>query len=275
MLGVLRIHRVAEPFKRDSEVVPRIGKHQDVAEIFLVPEQVPSTDVLLVHHRLVIDHANRSPCIGHRIFVGRVVHQVSEIAADVFKVGNIVKIELFEHPFPDHPGDHVIARHNDVIACAAVAQARIDLLVGGKGRIVDLDAGQLLKLGDHGQAVVRPVRDILPPVMDIDRLSLSLKPGVVTRIPDLYLRRNRQSGTRQQQHRGAEKADHLFHIPIPLLPRWFSRSMRVSWRLTSRSTVSTTIKMMAESALISGLTLRRVIAKMVIGRVWEVAPATK
>ena len=51
--------------------------------------------------------------------------------------------------------------------------------------------------------------------------------------------------------------------------------MRRAERFTATRTTSTTTKMMAERALISGLIRLRTIAPMVTGRVWEVAELTK
>ena len=85
------------------------------------------------------------------------------------KVRNVVHVQLGQHALLDHLAHHVIRREDDIIGYAAGFQLGVEALVGVVGRVIDLDAGQLLECGQNVDALVRTVGDVQAVVVDIQR----------------------------------------------------------------------------------------------------------
>ena len=86
----------------------------------------------------------------------------------------MVKVDGPQHILLNHPGDGVIGGDDDVVAAAAGFQLGVQDLVGVKGVVYHLDAGQLLKGRVDVQGAVVPVGDVLAPVIHIDAEALAL-----------------------------------------------------------------------------------------------------
>ena len=78
-------------------------------------------------------------------------------------IRDITEVQLLEHAFVNHAGNHVIRRDNDVVTLAL--QAGVQSLIGLEGVVNNMDAGFVLKLLEQIGV------DILPPVVNIDDLA--------------------------------------------------------------------------------------------------------
>ena len=256
------IHRIAAQAQGDTEGVARVAEHQDVADIFGIPQALPGGD-FLVGHSGVVNEAHHAPVVGHHIFVGGVAFEILVKVVDILIVGDIAVIQLLEHPLLDQPGDHIVGRHKDIVARPAL-ELGVHILVAGKGGIVDTDARQILKGADNVKAAIGPVGDILTPVENIERDVLAAEALVVVVILDAHLCKigagiGRSRGGQAERGHGGQRqqqAKQLFHSRTSFA-LW--RSARISWKFMTSSMPRMTTNMMADSALICGLTRRRVI----------------
>ena len=122
--------------------------HQDLVGILGVKHGVPAGDGL-VHHGAVVDDAQGAPGVGDRIEILRVIGQVLEPVGDFGKVGNLVVVQRLEHVLLDELGDHIVRGDDHIVAGAAQSERGVELLVAGRGLVVDFDPGRLLKLLDE------------------------------------------------------------------------------------------------------------------------------
>ena len=81
---------------------------------------------------------------------------------DQLHIRNMIVVERLEHILVDKARNRVVRRDNDVVACGL--DARIQVFVGIKGVVNDLDAGFLLELVDEVGV------DILTPVIHVEHL---------------------------------------------------------------------------------------------------------
>ena len=153
LFGGLGVDAVSALERTDGVGIAAVVEHQDIARVLLIPQVGPAGRGL-VHHRRVVDDAGGAEHIGHRIGVFGVVIRVAVGLVDVRKVRDVAVVQRFQHPFRDHLGDHVVRRNDDIVVGRAGFQLRVEGLVGVKGGVVDLDAGELFEGGHHVHAVV-------------------------------------------------------------------------------------------------------------------------
>src|SRR5699024_1427433 len=141
------VHGVAQIVQGDAEGVPGVVDEQHVPGGGVVEHDAPAGDGL-IHHGGVVDDAQGAPGVGHGVQVLRVVGQVLEPVVDLLKVGDLAVIQGLEHILLDELRDHIVRGDDDVVAGAAGLQRGVELLVAGRGPVVDLNAGLRLEVLD-------------------------------------------------------------------------------------------------------------------------------
>ena len=87
-------------------------------------------------------------------------------SSDQREVGNIVIVQLGQHPLLDQLGDHVVGGDHHVIVGAAGLEHGIKLFIAGDSLVVDFDPGLVLEFVD--QALI----DIFAPAAHVDNALL-------------------------------------------------------------------------------------------------------
>ena len=214
------VHGVAQLFQRKSERITGIIKHQDIARILFIPQQVNALirHIGRVNHRLVVDNHGRTPCIGNGILIVRVIGQTLVVLADVGIVRDIGKIQLRQQILLDHLADHIVRGDDDIVAGAAGFQLGVHRFIGIVIGIDDPDAGDLLKGLVDIQRTVGAVGNIFAPVVNADGIALVLIAAVVIHIQrrgvDARPLRQRPDGAEageSQHQRRQQGKDTLFH----------------------------------------------------------------
>ena len=168
LINGLRIHRQTNRLGCNRVSVAGIVEHQHIVCVRNIPHVRPFRGRLLDHRR-VVDQARCAPHVGHAVLVAGVEAAVQICFTDAGKVRNVVHVQLGQHALLGHLAHHVIRREDDIIGYAAGFQLGVEALVGVVGRVIDLDAGQLLECGQNVDALVRTVGDVQAVVVDIQR----------------------------------------------------------------------------------------------------------
>ena len=171
----------AEIVHRGAEGITAVVELQDIARVFFVPQQIPRADILLVHHRGVIDDTDHTVQIGNGIIAVpvtvqvRIVIRVLKSVQNVADRGNVAVIQLGKQVLVNEALDHIVRGDDHVIVDRAGGDLGVHRLVAGIRRVVYLYAlaGFLeIPLLEHFVYVKRALRavgDILAPVVNVQR----------------------------------------------------------------------------------------------------------
>ena len=179
-------------------------------------------------------------------------------------------VKLLKKVLVYHALYHVIGRNNYIIACAAVFDFGIHILIAFKGDVIDLDAGQLFKLLVNVEhSVLIAVADIFAPVEYVQNLAL-----FCALIVFLMLISGAVQNAGANNKRADKGKNNLFHYSCTSLSSLFLSFLSpcICERLRATSRKRIVAKMRVESAYISGVTRFFVIEKMRIGSVSKDGP---
>ena len=109
--------------------------------------------------------------------------RIPEIFINEAEIRDVVKIQFFQHIVADQLGHHIIGRDNHIVIRPADGQLGIQFLIGGKGRVVDMDSCPAGKFLIHIQGSIASVGNIFSPIVNVNRYPrtgrrffLSLRP---------------------------------------------------------------------------------------------------
>ncbi len=166
---------------RGAERVAGVVELQDVTLVLFVPHNIPRADVLLVHHLGVIDDTDHTVEVGHGVYAALVVVVVfcvltEELGIEIFLCqGDIIVVKRSELVLLDESLDHIVRGDYDVVADCAPRELGIHILVGGVGRIADLDSFTegvkvpFFKLLVGVYRILASVGDVFSPVVNVER----------------------------------------------------------------------------------------------------------
>src|SRR5699024_5324928 len=100
----------------------------------------------LVHHGGVVDNAQGAPGVGDGVLVVGVEVQVLVLVVNLLIVGDQAVIQGLQPALFNKAGDHIVRGDDDIIADATLLQQGVEVLVGGNGVVIYLDACRLFKL---------------------------------------------------------------------------------------------------------------------------------
>ena len=150
----------AELLERDADGIAHTVVHQNLAGVFLVPEDVPAIDGI-GHHRLVIEDADRAPHIRHAVRVAGIKRKIEETRVDVAQVRDVRLVDRVQEIVCSELLDEIVRREADVVDIVRRGELYEHLLVAGHGRVLDRDAGFVFKLAQQiGVDIVAPVEHI-------------------------------------------------------------------------------------------------------------------
>src|SRR5918998_1798234 len=217
LLGVGGVHAVAQLVEGRSQRLPCVVEHRDLALELRVPHRVPT--VYLPDLVLVVEDASGAPLVGHAVLVVGVVGEPPEVLPDVLEVGDLRLVERLDDVALDHDRDHVVRRHDNVVARGPGLELAQKVLVGGEEVLRNLYAGLLLEAGD------RALGHVLRPVVEGQLLLLRAAPTPSTALLGGRVRLAGQDGERRAGHAGGA---HRLEEPAPryLSPHCYPPSTR-------------------------------------------------
>ena len=200
-LGLIgSVYIITKQILRNSEGIPGVIEHQDLIGILFVPQQFPTGHILFGHVFAVVDDTDGTPGIGNGILVLRIIRHVPEALVNILVIGDVIEVQLHEHPFLPHSADHIIGGDDHIHGNTAIGKLGVHDLVGVEGGVLHMDIGILfLKRGDHIQRIVVALGNILSPVINVQRCFLTAAGS-------------KHGGTACKQADGQAKRHNSFHF---------------------------------------------------------------
>ncbi|MPM63929.1 hypothetical protein SDC9_110814 [bioreactor metagenome] len=162
LVKIRRVQGIPEQLEGNADGVALGVHHENLLLILGVPQDAPGVDGVADKLRAV-GETHGSPHIRNRVFAFGVIAKPVEFWVDAGGVWHIGKVDIGQHVFCFHLGDHIVGRNDDVVGIAGrVFNFEVHILVGLKGIIYDLDSGFLLELLHNAGC------DVVAPVIDLD-----------------------------------------------------------------------------------------------------------
>ena len=132
-------------FQGYTENFAAVIQKQYMSFIFRVPQIVPFGrsffDIFFV-----IDDTGDAGGIRQGIFAGRVKGQLAQVSTDVFCIGDLGKIQFFQHIQLAHGSYHIVGRHDDIKLGSACLHFSQQFFIVRKNVIGDFAVVLLFKI---------------------------------------------------------------------------------------------------------------------------------
>ena len=147
LVGIGLIEAQAELLFGHADDVAHIVDQHQIALEFVAPQIGVAGDRLVDRGRIV-DDQRHGDGVGHGVRVVGVVILALAAGIDVAPVGESVPVQRSEQIALTHNVDDVVAARDQIELAGRGLHAGEHTLVVGEGRVVDADAGRVLKRGD-------------------------------------------------------------------------------------------------------------------------------